>query len=365
VELKQTPLYEKHLEAGGKMVDFGGWELPVQFQGIFKEHEMVRTRAGLFDVSHMGEIEVKGEKAQSFIQYLMTNDIEKARAKQVQYTLMCNENGGILDDLLVYKYSTEHYLLVVNAANTDKDYAWIKKHAPDDLQVEDVSSHYAQLALQGPRAQDILQQLCSIDLQEIKFFYFHPEVKINGYPCMVSRTGYTGEDGFEIYLSPQDAPRVWDAILKAGGEDVCPVGLGARDTLRLEAKLPLYGQEMNEDITPYEAGLGFFVKLDSHDFIGRQALQKQKKEGPERKQVEFVMIGKGIPRSTYEIEKNGKTIGYVTSGLHAPTLKQNIGLALIDQQYANPGETFDVLIRNKAVKAQVAKDIFYKKKTRK
>lgn len=364
MDLKKTPLHEKHLESGGKMVDFGGWELPVQFQGILKEHAMVRTRAGLFDVSHMGEIEFKGEKAQSFIQYLMTNDIEKTKEQQVQYTLMCNEKGGIVDDLLVYKYSPEHFLLVVNASNTDKDYAWIKKHAPDDLQVEDVSAQYAQLALQGPRAQDVLQKLSNVDLQGIKAFYFDPQVKISGYPCMVSRTGYTGEDGFEIYLSPQDAPLVWDAILQAGGEDVCPVGLGARDTLRLEAKLPLYGQEMNEDTTPYEAGLGFFVKLDAGNFIGRQALQTQKKEGPKRKQVEFIMVGKGIPRSTYEIEKNGKTIGYVTSGLHAPTLKQNIGLALIEEQYANPGDTFDILIRNKAVKAQVAKGVFYKKQTR-
>lgn len=364
MNLKRTPLYEKHLEQNGKMVDFGGWELPVQYQGILKEHEMVRTHAGLFDVSHMGEVEVKGAKAEDFVQYLTTNDVRKVSPGQVQYTLMCYENGGVVDDLLVYKYAQDHYFLVINAANTDKDFAWMKEHAPEGLRVENVSSQYAQLALQGPKAQAILQQLTDENLDDLAFFHFAPSMKVAGMESIVSRTGYTGEDGFEIYLPSEKGPELWDAILQAGGSDVCPVGLGARDTLRFESKLPLYGQEIDQDISPLEAGLGFFVKLNADDFIGKQALAAQKEAGLKRKQVEFIMLDRGIPRSHYEVEKDGQVIGHVSTGAFAPTLRQNIGLALIDSHYANEGETIDIIIRNKAVQARIGKGIFYKKQTR-
>lgn len=363
--LKRTPLFPMHQKYGGKLVDFGGWELSVQFSGIIKEHHMVRSKAGLFDVSHMGEIEVTGEKAQDFIQYLVTNDAKKLNNSQVMYSLMCYEDGGIVDDLLVYKYNPSHFLLVVNAANTEKDFAWIREHAPEGVEVKNVSDHYAQLALQGPKAQEILQKLTDTDLETIDFFWFKPDVKIAGASCIVSRTGYTGEDGFEIYIKPEDAVHVWEEILKAGGEEVVPVGLGARDTLRFEAKLPLYGQEIDKDITPLEAGLGYFVKLKSEDdFIGKNALLKQKEEGLKRILVEFEMIEKGIPRHGYEVYKEGEKIGWVTSGAHSPTFDRSIGLALIKKDYSAEGTQIDIMIRNKPVKARVMKNSFYQKQTR-
>ncbi|CFX18527.1 Aminomethyltransferase/Dimethylsulfonioproprionate demethylase DmdA [Syntrophomonas zehnderi OL-4] len=363
MELKKTPLYAMHQKYKGKLIDFGGWELPVQYEGIIKEHKMVREKAGLFDVSHMGEIEVKGKAAQEYVQYLTTNNIKKLAENQVMYALMCYPHGGVVDDLIIYKYSEEHYFLVVNASNTDKDFAWIKENCPPDVMVTNVSEQYAQLAIQGPKAQEILQKISDTDLNTIKFFYFNPEVKIAGVPCIVSRTGYTGEDGFEVYLKPGQAGFIWEEIIKAGGQDIAPIGLGARDSLRFEAKLPLYGQEINQDITPLEAKLGFFVKLDNDDFIGRKALLKQKEDQPARTLVEFYMLGRGIPRSHYDVEKDGQKIGWVTSGGYSPTLDKNIGLALIAQPYGNVGETIDIVIRDKPVPAQIDQGIFYKKKS--
>ena len=231
----------------------------------------------------------------------------------------------VVDDLLVYKFSDDNIFLVVNAANLDKDFAWIKEHAYPDVEVENLSDRYAQLAVQGPEAERILQKISDTDLSSIKFFWFSPEVKIAGVECIVSRTGYTGEDGFEIYVNPDKASYLWEEILEAGGEDIAPIGLGARDTLRFEAKLPLYGQELDKDITPLEAGLGFFVKLQDDDFIGKEALVKQKQDNPGRALVEFEMVGKGIPRSHYEVEKDGVNIGWVTTGAHAPTMNRAIG----------------------------------------
>lgn len=362
MSLRRTPLYPAHLKHTGKIIDFGGWELPVQYEGIIKEHHMVREKAGLFDVSHMGEIEVVGEKAEDFLQYLTTNDVKKLQEHQTQYTLMCYPNGGIVDDLLIYKYSNTHYLLVVNASNVDKDFAWIMENIIPDVEVKNVSDQYAQIALQGPLAQEILQKIADVDLDSIKFFWFNPKVKISGIECLVSRTGYTGEDGFEIYLDPEQAVFVWDEIIKAGGENVVPAGLGARDTLRFEAKLPLYGQELDKDITPLEAGLGFFVKLDNDDFIGKDVLVKQKEANPDRVLVEFEMVEKGIARSHYDIQKNGENIGWVTSGAHSPTLNKNIGLALIKRGFNNPGDTIDIMIRNKPVKAKLVEKSFYNRK---
>ncbi len=366
MSLKQTPLYPMHLKYNGKIIDFGGWELPVQYEGmgIIKEHNMVREKAGLFDVSHMGEVLVTGDKAEEFVQRLVSNDIKSMQDFQVIYGLMCYPSGGVVDDLLVYRYSNSKYLLVINAANVEKDFAWIQENLIPGVTADNVSDEYAQLALQGPAAQEILQQIVDVDLDSIRFFWFNPEVKISGVECIVSRTGYTGEDGFEVYVRPEDAVFIWEEILHAGGELVSPVGLGARDSLRFEAKLPLYGQEIDQDITPLEAGLGFFAKLNGDDFIGRSALLSQKEEGLKRRLVEFSMIGKGIPRAHYEVQKDGVHIGHVTTGLHAPTFKKPIGLALININYTEPGTRLDIMIRDKAIEAVVEPGIFYKKKTK-
>lgn len=359
--LKRTPLYEVHQEHQGKMIDFGGWELPVQYTGIIQEHHLVRSKAGIFDVSHMGEIEITGEKAEGFIRYLMTNDVTKLKDQQVQYTFMCYPDGGVVDDLLVYRYSAQHYLLVVNASNLDKDYQWILSYAPEGIKVNNVSDEYAQIAVQGPKAEEILQTISDVDLSQIRFFWFEPRVVLAGIECMVSRTGYTGEDGFEIYLPGAKAAELWRSILTAGGDQIAPAGLGARDTLRFEAKLPLYGQELGPDITPLEAGLGMFVKLDSGDFIGREALLRQKENKPARLLVEFEMLGKGIPRSHYEVHKNGENIGHVTSGVHSPTFGKPIGLALVQSEWSEPGQEFDIMIRSKPVPARVTRGAFYKR----
>lgn len=364
--LRQTPLYPMHLKYGGKIIDFGGWELPVQYEGmgIVKEHHLVRENAGLFDVSHMGEVIVEGDKAEDYVQNLICNDVKPLQDGQVLYSPMCYPDGGVVDDLLVYRYDRNKYLLVINAANVEKDFAWMSEHLIPGVTAVDMSAQYAQLALQGPKAQAVLQQLTDTDLDSIRFFWFNPSVKISGVECIVSRTGYTGEDGFEIYIKPDAACFIWEEILSAGDESVAPVGLGARDSLRFEAKLPLYGQEIDKDITPLEAGLGFFVKLEGDDFIGQTALSKQKEEGLKRKLVEFSMVGKGIPRSHYPVEKDGQIIGHVTTGLHSPTFKKPLGLALVPVEYSTPGTEFDIIIRDKAIPAKVATGIFYRKKTK-
>lgn len=362
MSLRRTPLYEAHVKYKGKLVDYGGWELPVQYEGIIKEHNIVREKAGLFDVSHMGEIQVVGPGAEQFLQYLLTNNVEKMQDSQILYTFMCYPDGGVVDDLLVYRYSNTHYLLVVNAANVEKDYEWIKDNIKPDVEVNNVSDNFALIAIQGPLAVEILQKISDIDLDTIKPFTFNRAVNIAGKEALVSRTGYTGEDGFEIYLAPDDAPFIWEEIMQAGGEDIKPAGLGARDSLRLEAKLPLYGQEIDQDITPLEAKLGFAVKLDKPDFIGKDALVKQKENSLPRVLVEFEMIEKGIPRSHYEVEKEGEKIGWVTSGLYSPTFQKNMGLALIKREFNQVGEIIEIIIRNKPVKAKIIENSFYNRK---
>lgn len=363
--MKQTPLISMHRKYHGKLIDFGGWELPVQYEGIIKEHQMVRQNAGLFDVSHMGEIEVKGDGAEDFVQEMVTNDVRKMTDQEVIYTPMCYQHGGVVDDLLVYRYSPQHYFLVVNAANTDKDFQWIKDNAPSSLDITNVSDAYAQLAIQGPKAQEILQKLTDFDLESIEFFHFEPEIKLAGTDCLVSRTGYTGEDGFEVYIAPDQAVPLWEAILTAGGEDIAPIGLGARDTLRFEAKLPLYGQEIDWDISPLEAKLGYFVKLNGEDFIGRDALRTEKEKKSGRVQAEFYMLGKGLARAHYDVYKDGRKIGWVTSGGYSPTMDRNIGLALIESQYSENGGLIDIMIRDKPVQAQIGEGVFYRKKSKK
>ena len=275
-------------------------------------------------------------------------------------------HGGVVDDLLVYKYSNTDYLLVVNASNTEKDYQWMKENIFGNTEILNVSENYAQLALQGPLAETILQKLTSKNLNEIEFYYFSDNVKVGNIEALVSRTGYTGEDGFELYFAYDKAEEMWDLILEAGkDEGLIPAGLGARDTLRFEASLPLYGHELNENITPLEAGLGFFVKLNKENFIGKEALARQKSEGLKRRIVGFEMIDRGIPRNNYEVYKEGEKIGYVTTGSFSPTLKKNIGLALIDSAYSKEGTEIEILIRNKNSKAKVIKKPFYSKKYKK
>jgi len=362
-ELKHTPLYETYKKYGAKTIDFGGWELPVQFTSIKEEHAAVRERAGLFDVSHMGEIEVKGEAAESFLQSLVTNDVGKLEAGGAQYTAMCYENGGTVDDLIIYKKGDHDYLLVVNAANTDKDFEWITSHAPENVTVKNISGEVAQLAVQGPKAEAVLQKLTDTDLSTIGFFKFKEDVSIAGVPTLVSRTGYTGEDGFELYMPWEAAPKVWEAIIEAGSEyGLLPCGLGARDTLRFEAKLPLYGQELTADISPLEAGIGFAVKVDKEaDFIGKAALKAQKENGLTRKIVGIEMVDKGIPRAHYPVYSGDRKIGEVTTGAPSPTLGKNLGLALLEKPFTEIGTEVDVEIRGKRKKAVVVKTPFYKR----
>lgn len=361
--MRKTPLYDLHLASGGKIIDFGGWALPVEYEGIMKEHEAVRTAAGLFDVSHMGEIIVSGKDAEKYLQKMLTNDISPMEDFQVYYTLMCYPDGGVVDDLIVYRYNPEYYLLVVNASNKDKDYEWLKQHEEGQVDVTDVSDNYVQFALQGPKAQEILQAMTESDLEQIKFFRFSPEIAINGIPAIISRTGYTGEDGFELYLDPAQAPVLWQAILEKGKNyGLQPIGLGARDTLRFEAALPLYGHEISSEITPLEAGLGYFVKLSKENFIGKEALLRQKEAGIPRKLVAFEMIDRGIPRGGYEVQADDRKIGYVTTGSYAPSLKKNVGLALIESANAQEGGSLEIVIRNNKVKAKIISKPFYKKR---
>ncbi|HWJ02539.1 MAG TPA: glycine cleavage system aminomethyltransferase GcvT [Verrucomicrobiae bacterium] len=360
--LKRTPLYDCHAKAGAKLIDFGGWEMPVQYAGIIDEHRAVRTKAGLFDVSHMGEIDVRGPQALDMVNMLVTNDVSKLADGQILYTPMCYEHGGIVDDLLVYRHNQEHFLLVVNASNTDKDFAWVEQLAAKyNVKVVNISAQTAQLALQGPLAESILQKIADIDLAGIKYYWF-TYGKIAGVDCLISRTGYTGEDGFEFYFAPEFGPKLWDEVLTAGQtEGAQPIGLGARDTLRFEACLPLYGNELGQDISPLEAGIGFFVKLDKPQFTGKEALAAQKAAGVPRKIVGFEMIDRGIPRSHYPLAVSGTEVGFVTSGSFSPTLEKNIGLGLIKAEEAEMGKEIEVIVRGKGLKARIIPKPFYKR----
>ncbi|NLW22829.1 MAG: glycine cleavage system aminomethyltransferase GcvT [Tissierellia bacterium] len=363
--VKKTPLYDEHVKLGGKIVEYAGWFLPVQYEGLIPEHEAVRNAAGLFDVSHMGEIFVKGKDALAYLQYLLTNDIASIENNQIIYTFMCYPDGGVVDDFLVYKYDDEEYLLVVNAANTEKDFKWMIDNKKDfNIIIENQSDQIGEVALQGPKSEEILQKLTDTDLSKIKPFYFDRNVNILGVECLVSRTGYTGEDGFEVYAPKDDIVKVWNGILEAGKEyGIKPCGLGCRDTLRFEAAMPLYGNEISEDITPLEGGLKFFVKFEKEeDFIGKEALKKQWDEGLTRKLVGFELLGRGIPREGYDVYKDGKKIGHVTTGYMSPTLKKSIGNALIDVKEAELGNEVDIMIRNKPVKAKIISRKFLKNK---
>jgi len=364
METKKTPLYDEHVNLGGQVVDYAGWFLPIQYEGLVAEHEAVRNAVGLFDVSHMGEITIKGKDALAFVDYLMTNDISKIVDNQIVYTFMCTPNGGVVDDLLVYRFNHDDFYLVVNASNSDKDYKWILEQKGNfDVEIVNISDTVGEVAIQGPLAQKVLQKLTKTDLDKITFFTLDRKVDINGVECMVSRTGYTGEDGFEVYTTNEGVVKVWKDILEAGkDEGIKPTGLGCRDTLRFEASLPLYGHEMSDEITPLEGGFKYFVKLDKEsDFIGKEALNKQWSDGLKRKLAGFEMVGRGIPREGYEIQKDGKKIGHVTTGYMSPTLKKNIGNALISTEFTELGGEIDIMIRNKPVTAKIISKKFLKK----
>ena len=362
-ELKRTPLFDEYAKYGGKTIDFGGWELPVQFSSIKEEHDAVRNRAGLFDVSHMGEIFVEGSDALSYLQKMLTNDISKITVGGAQYSALCYEDGGVVDDLLTYRLADERYLLCVNASNIEKDFEWLQKHVEGNVTVTNASDDYAQIALQGPLAEELLQSLTTEDLAAIKYFKFKDNVDVAGQSVLVSRSGYTGEDGFEIYGTPEAIIELWNKILDAGKDKgVIAAGLGARDTLRFEACLPLYGQELSKDINPLEAGIGFAVKLAKEpQFIGQQALIEHKEKGLARKSVGIEMIDKGIPRTGYKVFKDGIEIGEVTTGTQSPMTKRNIGLALIDTKFAEIGTELEIEIRKNRAKAVIVEKPFYKR----
>ncbi|WP_178022613.1 glycine cleavage system aminomethyltransferase GcvT [uncultured Paenibacillus sp.] len=365
--LRRTPLYSGYARYEGvRCIDFGGWELPVQFSGIQKEHEAVRERAGLFDVSHMGEFFVEGPEAERFLQRMTTNDATLLEPGKAQYTLLCYPDGGVVDDLLIYKLDEEKYMLVVNASNIEKDWDWLLQHLPaEGVAMRNASDETALLAVQGPLASSLLSPLC--EGQEpgvLRPFTFIRDARVAGIPVLLSRTGYTGEDGFELYVAAEHAEALWDVLMDAGAPlGLLPAGLGTRDTLRFEACLPLYGQELGPDITPLEAGLNRFVKLEQSDFIGRDALVRQRKDGIPRRLVGLEMIDRGIPRTHYPVFAEGseEPIGEVTTGTQSPTLKKNLGLAILASRYTEPGTIVEVDIRGKRLKAKVVPLPFYRR----
>lgn len=357
-ELKKTPLYDKYIEDGAKVIDFSGWGLPVQFSSIKEEHIAVRENVGMFDVSHMGEILVEGDQAVEYLQKVLTNDITKTTDRKAQYTMICNENGGVIDDLVAYKLGENKYLLVVNAGNTDIDYEWLQQHTIDGVTVTNVSKEYGQIAVQGPKALEILNSQVKEDIASLKMFEFIQDVEIFGKNVIFSQSGYTGEHGFEIYCAAEDTVAIWEGLLDLG---VVPCGLGARDTLRLEAALPLHGQDLSTDITPYEAKMGFSVKLDKGEFIGREVLAKQKEEGVARKSCGIELLERGIARTDYEVQdKDGNKIGYITSGTQSPSTGRSIALALLDSNVIEIGNEVNVQVRKKLVPAKIVKTPFHK-----
>jgi len=359
--LKATPLNAVHRELGAKMVDFGGWDMPVQYSGIIDEHNAVRRSVGIFDVSHMGEIEIRGPEALTLVNFISTNDASKLKIGQAHYSGLLYEHGGFVDDILVHKVDDDHYFICVNASNQDKDFDHIESSNEWHAKVEFASERYAQIAIQGPNGLATLQKLTSTDLSGIRYYHFK-DGEVSGVWARIARTGYTGEDGFEIYVAPDEARRIWYEVLNAGQEfGIKPCGLGARNTLRLEAKMALYGHEIDATITPLEADLNWIVKMEKGDFQGRAALAKQKSEGIKRKLVGFEMIGRGIARDGYEVSIDGTPAGWVTSGGPAPFLNKNIGLCYLPVDRAVPGQKIEIMIRNQPVAAVTVPTPFYKR----
>lgn len=361
--VKKTPFYEKHLAHHGRMVEFAGFEMPIQYEGIIAEHHTVRTGVGVFDVSHMGEIVIRGSQRQQFVNYITTNDITKLSMNQIQYSAMLYPHGGIVDDLLVYNLS-DRVFLVVNAANTEKDYQWILQNQKFDATIDNISDTIAQLAIQGPKSEAVMQRLVDFNLGDLKY-YWAAEVKLKDIPVLLSRTGYTGEDGFEVYADRSHAGRLWDIIFEAGRDmDIKPVGLGARDTLRFEMRYCLYGNDIDQTTNALEAGLGWITKFDKGDFIGREALLKIKEQGLSRKLVGFEIIGAGIPRPHQDILHQGRKAGHVTSGTYSPSLKKGIGMGYVEIAGSEVGTSLQIQSKE-PINAVVIKGPFYKQASHK
>jgi aminomethyltransferase len=359
--LRKTPLNAVHRALGAKMVDFGGWDMPVQYSGIIDEHNTVRNSVGLFDVSHMGEIEIRGPEAAKLVDFVSTNNSAKLKHGQAHYSGLLYEHGGFVDDILVHKVADDSFFLCVNASNQDKDFEHIRSHNRFEAGVDFAGDRYSQLAVQGPNARATLQKLTPVDLAAIKYYWF-TDGEVCGAPARIAHTGYTGEDGYEIYIPPAEAERIWSEIMKAGAEfGIKPCGLGARNTLRLESKMALYGHEIDASISPLEADLAWIVKFEKPEFMGRDALAKQKHSGVSRKLIGFEMCGRGIGRDGYEVLLDGAPAGWVTSGGPSPTLCKNIGLCYLPVDRAVPGQPIQVVIRNQPVDAVTVETPFYKR----
>ncbi len=362
--LKKTPLYDVHVRSGAKMVPFAGFEMPVQYKtGVVEEHMAVRTRAGIFDISHMGEITFKGKDSLDFLNYLLTNDYTDISDGQARYSPMCNENGGVVDDVIVYKKGDGDFLMVVNAANKDKDHDWIMSHLQGkdyETEINDISSEVAQIAVQGPKAMEIVKKIVSENDIPDKYYHACFDREILGENCIISTTGYTGEEGVEIYTPAGAAVKIWGSLMEAGEGILVPCGLGARDTLRLEAGMPLYGHEMNDEISPREAGLGIFVKLDKKsDFIGKEALISEGE--PARRKIGLKVTGRGIVREGQDVYKDGKKVGVTCSGTFLPYLKGAYATALVDDEAREMGSCFEVDVRGRMVECEQVKSQFYKR----
>ncbi len=363
-EPKKTPFYSLHVANKAKIVEFAGYLMPIQFRGMMEEHRKVRSSVGLFDITHMGEFEVWGEDREAFIQRMTTNDVSRLAPYQVQYSCMCYDHGGIVDDILVYRLP-DHLLLVVNGACLDKDFQWLSDHLSGDVDLRNRSEQTALLALQGPRAEDVLKKLTDKNLSDLRY-YWSTWTKVNGIEMLFSRTGYTGEDGFELYFSPEHAESMWNALIEAGKEfEIEPIGLGARDSLRLEMKLMLYGNDIDQTTNPLEAGLGWIVKLDKGDFVGKEPIARMKEQKPQRKLAAFELTDMGFPRQHYVIQKDRKKIGEITSGTFSPSLNKGIGLGYVPVEFSKIDTELDIVIRGKPHKAVVVKPPFYKDFTHK
>lgn len=354
MENKRTCLYDKHVALGALISPFGGFDMPIQYSGIIDEHQAVRQHSGVFDVSHMGEVTVRGKDAERYVNHIFTNDVAQMEAGKIVYGMMCYEDGGVVDDLLVYKMAEGDFFLVINASNIDKDWAWIQQQAKGlDVELCNCSDDYGQIAVQGPESEQVMEEVLSIECRELTFYTF----KTIG-DVIVSRTGYTGEDGFEIYGSQEYIRECWDKLIAAG---IKPCGLGCRDTLRFEVGLPLYGDELSADISPIMAGLGIFVKLDKEEFIGKEALARQKAEGVAKKLVGIELADKAIPRHGYTVLKDGEPIGEVTTGYHTISSDKSVCMALVDSRYARLDTELDIQIRKKVFRGKVVKKRFYEK----
>jgi glycine cleavage system T protein len=360
MEIKRTALYDAHVASGGKMVEFAGFMMPIQYKGIVAEHNAVRESSGMFDVSHMGEIEIAGKDAMKTVQRYTTNDISTMNIGEVKYSPMCNENGGVVDDLLVYKMEDDNYILVVNASNIEKDYKFMYDNNIYDAKITNLSDTISQIAIQGPKSEEIIKKVIGKNLPE-KYYTF-TLVDIDGNNCILSRTGYTGEDGFEVYCPNKIVVKIWNELIEAGGEDIMPCGLGCRDTLRFEASMPLYGHEMTEEITPVEAALKFFIKIEEgNDFIGRSVIEKQIEEGITRRRCGIEILDRGIAREGAEIYYGDKKVGFVTSGTKTLTVGKTMAMALVERPYNKRDTELTILVRDKKLSSKVVNMPFYKR----